>query len=137
MQKNIDVSLVTIFGATWLPAEPRNYVPTPVPTPNPPVPTPVPTPQPPTPSPLPTPTPQQPAPTPAPTPAPAQPAQTLAPEHPLAKTHAPKHMRADVLPKTGETSLLGTLLAALGLSITGLGVLYKKKTPRKGKHLSE
>lgn len=123
MQKNIDVSLVTIFGATWLPAEPRNYVPTPVPTPNPPVPTPVPTPQPPTPSPLPTPTPQQPAPTPAPTPAPAQPAQTLAPEHPLAKTHAPKHMRADVLPKTGETSLLGTLLAALGLSITGLGVL--------------
>ena len=84
------------------------------------------TPQPPTPSPLP-----------APTPAPAQPAQTLAPEHPLAKTHAPKHMRADVLPKTGETSLLGTLLAALGLSITGLGVLYKKKTPRKGKHLSE
>ena len=133
MQKNIDVSLVTIFGATWLPAEPRNYVPTPVPTPNPPVPTPVPTPQPPTPSPLPTPTPQQPA----PTPAPAQPAQTLAPEHPLAKTHAPKHMRADVLPKTGETSLLGTLLAALGLSITGLGVLYKKKTPRKGKHLSE
>lgn len=137
MQKNIDVSLVTIFGATWLPAEPRNYVPTPVPTPNPPVPTPVPTPQPPTPSPLPTPTPQQPAPTPAPTPAPAQPAQILAPEHPLAKTHAPKHMRADVLPKTGETSLLGTLLAALGLSITGLGVLYKKKTPRKGKHLSE
>lgn len=137
MQKNIDVSLVTIFGATWLPAEPRNYVPTPVPTPNPPVPTPVPTPQPPTPSPLPTPTPQQPAPTPAPTPTPAQPAQTLAPEHPLAKTHAPKHMRADVLPQTGETSLLGTLLAALGLSITGLGVLYKKKTPRKGKHLSE
>ena len=116
-------------------------VPTPVPTPAPtpvptPTPTPVPTPQPPTPSPLPVPTPQQPAPTPVPA-LPSQPAQTLAPEHPLAKTHAPKHMRADVLPKTGETSLLGTLLAALGLSITGLGVLYKKKTPRKGKHLSE
>ena len=100
------------------------------------------TPQPPTPSPLPAPTPAPtPTPTPVPTPQqpalPSQPAQTLAPEHPLAKTHAPKHMRADVLPKTGETSLLGTLLAALGLSITGLGVLYKKKTPRKGKHLSE
>ena len=52
-------------------------------------------------------------------------------------TPAPKHMRADVLPKTGETSLLGTLLAALGLSITGLGVIYKKKTLRKGKHLPQ
>ena len=63
-----------------------------------------------------------PAPTPSPLPTP---------------TPAPKHMRADVLPKTGETSLLGTLLAALGLSITGLGVIYKKKTLRKGKHLPQ
>ena len=63
-----------------------------------------------------------PAPTPSPLPTP---------------TLAPKHMRADVLPKTGETSLLGTLLAALGLSITGLGVIYKKKTLRKGKHLPQ
>ena len=118
-----------------LPVPTPSPLPTPTPVPTP-APTPVPTPQPPTPSPLPVPTPQQPAPTPVPA-LPSQPAQTLAPEHPLAKTHAPKHMRADVLPKTGETSLLGTLLAALGLSITGLGVLYKKKTPRKGKHLSE
>ena len=132
--------------------EPQPPIPSPLPTPTPnplPTPTPVPTPTPtpvPTPAPTPVPTPLPPAPEPTPVPAPeptpvpalpSQPAQTLAPEHPLAKTHAPKHMRADVLPKTGETSLLGTLLAALGLSITGLGVLSKKKTPRKGKHLSE
>ena len=133
----VDNDLTVYAMYTQNPVTPPAPTPSPLPTPTP-APTPTPTPEPtPAPTPVPTPNPPAPAPTPVPTPAPAQPAQTLAPEHPLAKTHAPKHMRADVLPKTGETSLLGTLLAALGLSITGLGVLYKKKTPRKGKHLSE
>ena len=30
------------------------------------------------------------------------------------------------LPKTGESGSLGTFLSALGLSLAGLGVLYKK-----------
>ncbi|EIK81007.1 hypothetical protein CGSMWGv55152_01014 [Gardnerella vaginalis 55152] len=33
-----------------------------------------------------------------------------------------------VLPKTGESSSLDAFLSALGLSLAGLGVLYKKKS---------
>ncbi|WP_147374234.1 LPXTG cell wall anchor domain-containing protein, partial [Gardnerella vaginalis] len=33
-----------------------------------------------------------------------------------------------VLPKTGESSSLDAFLSALGLSLAGLGVFYKKKS---------
>ena len=74
---------------------------------------------------------------PTPTPVPSTPglisAPTSTPINPSADLHQPKHMHERVTPKTGESSSLASLWSIIGLPITALGILYKKKNKKQDK----